>query len=186
MTNTLSIEQILKCKPCCTREQLEKIAGDKKEWTALEIMGLTLLSPEDQIRIMCKTKILPDKIVREFACRCVEEALKVMENPDPRSVAAIAAMRAWLKKEISNKELAEARKTADDAFQTAYACLEDHAAYCFTRAVCFAVDATTSLAHWAACFATYVIRHAVNARAYNMARPKQVKILKELINATIE
>ena len=47
-------------------------------------------------------------LLHEFACRCAEDALKLVENPDPRSVAAIEAKRQWVKGEITDDELAAA------------------------------------------------------------------------------
>jgi hypothetical protein len=43
--------------------------------------------------------------LHEFACRCAEDALARIENPDPRSIAAIAAKRAWLKGDITDHQL---------------------------------------------------------------------------------
>ena len=51
-------------------------------------------------------------ILHEFACLCAEDALALIENPDPRSVAAIAAKRAWLAGELDGKGLAAARDAA--------------------------------------------------------------------------
>lgn len=48
-------------------------------------------------------------ILHEFACWCAEQALKLVDDPDPRSVAAIDAKRAWLRGEIDDDELAAAR-----------------------------------------------------------------------------
>lgn len=36
------------------------------------------------------------RLLHEFACRCAEDALALIPNPDPRSVAAIKAKRDWL------------------------------------------------------------------------------------------
>lgn len=65
-------------------------------------------------------------VLHEFACRCAEQALSLIPNPDPRSMAAIAAKRAWIKGEISNEQLdaagaaawAAARDAARDAQNT--------------------------------------------------------------------
>ena len=51
-------------------------------------------------------------ILHEFSCWCAEQALALIDNPDPRSVAAIAAKRAWLRGEIDDNELAAARSSA--------------------------------------------------------------------------
>ena len=62
------------------------------------------------------------QILHEFACQCAEDALALVEQPDPRSVAAIKAKRAWLRGEITDKKLAAASAAAWAATDTwAYA-----------------------------------------------------------------
>ena len=53
-------------------------------------------------------------VLHEFACWCEEQALKNIKNPDPRSVAAIAATRAWRESEITDAELLAAAGLAAD------------------------------------------------------------------------
>ena len=70
-------------------------------------------------------------VLHEFACKCAEDALKLIDNPDKRSINAIKAKRKWLKGEISNEELdaaakaaytaADASKAADVAYTAVYA-----------------------------------------------------------------
>ena len=65
--------------------------------------------------------------LHEFACWSAEQALKLVKNPDPRSVAAIAAKRAWIRGEISDVELAAARAAAWAAWAAAWAAARDAA-----------------------------------------------------------
>lgn len=78
--------------------------------------------------------------LHEFACMCAERTLSRLENPDPRSVAAIEAKRAWLRGDISDSELAAAREAAW------YAATSNAARY----AVWYSSWAATSGASWAA------------------------------------
>ena len=55
------------------------------------------------------------QLLHEFACTCAEDALALVEQPDKHSVAAIAAKRAWLNGEITDKKLDAARFAALDA-----------------------------------------------------------------------
>lgn len=55
------------------------------------------------------------QILHEFACACTEDALARVAYPDPRSLEAIEAKRAWLRGEITDKELDAARSDAWDA-----------------------------------------------------------------------
>lgn len=56
-----------------------------------------------------------EHILHEFACWCAEQALTLIDNPDPRSIAAVTAKRQWLAGEIDDKQLAAARTEAWDA-----------------------------------------------------------------------
>jgi len=60
------------------------------------------------------------RILHEFACTCAEDALALVERPDERSVAAIAAKRRWLNGEITDEELDSARAAAWDAARAAW------------------------------------------------------------------
>lgn len=70
-----------------------------------------------------------EMILHEFACRCAEGALKQVDNPDPRSIAAIKAKRDWMAGKITDSELAAAEAavkaaawiTARNAAVSAYA-----------------------------------------------------------------
>ena len=65
--------------------------------------------------------------LHEMACWAAEQALKLIDKPDPRSVAAIQAKRKWLRGEITDAELnaawaaagAAAGDAADDAADAA-------------------------------------------------------------------
>ena len=54
-------------------------------------------------------------VLHEFACRCAEDALALIEKPDPRSVAAIAVKRLWLAGKATDEVLAAAGAAARDA-----------------------------------------------------------------------
>jgi hypothetical protein len=51
-------------------------------------------------------------VLHEFAVWCARRALKLVDDPDPRSVKALRVKSAWLKGKASDEELAAAR---DDA-----------------------------------------------------------------------
>jgi hypothetical protein len=93
------------------------------------------------------------RILHEFACQCAEDALTLVDNPDPRSVAAIAAKRAWLRGEITDGELAAARVAAWGAADTD----AEAAAWAAARA-----------AAWSS--ADAAARAAARAAAYDAAR----------------
>jgi hypothetical protein len=61
------------------------------------------------------------QILHEAACHFAEVALRGVKNPDPRSIAAIAAKRAFMQGEITAEELSAARSAARSAAWSAAA-----------------------------------------------------------------
>ena len=59
------------------------------------------------------------RILHLFACDVAEEALKRIENPDPRSFAAIETKRRWLNGKATDEELSAAWSAAREAWRTA-------------------------------------------------------------------
>ena len=105
---TITIEQALKMGWCYDEKKLRKIAGEKREWSARDILNLPDVPDEDKLYSVLNVALIDEPILHEFACRCAERALAKSANPDPRSVAAIAAKRAWIKGEITDDDLRSA------------------------------------------------------------------------------
>ena len=116
---TVTLEEFKRFGPCWLgtpegRKKLKSIGGRKEAWTALDVLDL----PEEEVSLVDKLwavlrpEFIPEETLHEFACRCAEEALKLVKNPDPRSVAAIEAKRRWMRGEIGDEELAAARAAA--------------------------------------------------------------------------
>ncbi|KKM67224.1 hypothetical protein LCGC14_1473240 [marine sediment metagenome] len=53
------------------------------------------------------------KILHEFACRCAEDALLLIKDPDPRSIEAIRVKRLWVTGKATAGELAAAGVARD-------------------------------------------------------------------------
>lgn len=158
---TVTYEEFLKFEPCWLedeekRKQLERYGKRKKNWTALDILNLpeNEVSAEHKLWAVLREDFIDAPILHEFACQCREKALSLIENPNPKSVAAITAKRAWLKGEISDEELADAR-----------------------------ADARAAWAAWAALAAWDATGAAWDA-ARDAARKDQMKMLVELLNGT--
>lgn len=122
---SITLEEFKRFGPCWLktsegREKLESIGRRKERWMAVDILDLPEdeVSAEDKIWAVTQTGLIEDEKLHEFACRCAEEALKRVDNPDPRSVAAIEAKRKWLRGEISDEELAAAWAAAWAAAKT--------------------------------------------------------------------
>jgi len=86
------------------------------------------------------------RILHEFACACAEDALALVERPDERSVAAIAAKRRWLNGEITDEELDSARAPAWDAARDAARA----EAWAALDAALYVARAASRAASWAA------------------------------------
>ena len=103
----VTIDKFLEFYPCYSEKEIRKIAGEKVEWTALDILALDI-PPEDRLWAVLREEFIVAPILHEFACRCAERALSRVKNPDPRLFEGIETKRAWLRGEITNQELADA------------------------------------------------------------------------------
>ena len=114
---TITYEEFLDFDPCYLDDPKEKalmdsIAQRQDRWTALDILELEEIPDDDKFWAVLREELIEPEKLHEFACVCAERALSRVENPDPRSVAAIEAKRAWMKGEISDAELAAASAAA--------------------------------------------------------------------------
>ena len=158
---TVTVEQFRKFGPCWLetaegRRKFARIAAIKNEWTALDVLNLPDVSVQDKFWSVLREEFIEAPILHEFACRCAEYALSFVDNPDPRSIAAIEAKRKWLRGEITDVELHAAQDAARDA----------------------AWDAARDAAWVAAMVAAQ--DDAMDA-AWDAAREHEVEILRELL-----
>ncbi len=175
---TVTYKQFLKFEPCWLEDKekaakLEEIGLRKTEWTALDVLDLPdeEVSADDKLWAVLRKEFIPEPILHEFACRCAEEALKLAENPDPRSIAAIKAKRRWLRGEISNKELSAARDAALAAVRDA------------ARAAAWFASAAAWAAAWAARdAAAWAAAWAASAAASDAAHAHQIQLLREMLS----
>jgi hypothetical protein len=118
---TITVEQFMKLRPCddYPEERIREIAGDKTDWSALDILALKDVPAKDRLWAVLREDLIDAAILHEFACRCAEAALALIENPDPRSVEVVAVKRRWLKGEAADGELAAAWDAALAAAQAA-------------------------------------------------------------------
>ena len=132
-------------------------------------------------------------ILHEFACRCAEQALDIVQQQggtvDPRSRAAIAAKRAWMRGEMTDTELFAARAAAraaawaaarDAARDAAWAAAWD-AAWAAARAAARAAawDAARDAA-WDAAW------DAARVAAWDAAWDAQNALLEQMLNEAHE
>ena len=69
---------------------------------------------QDVIWLLCRNEFLTDRQLRLFACWCAKEAMKLVKNPDPRSLKAIEVAEAFAEGNVTKEELAAAWAAAGD------------------------------------------------------------------------
>lgn len=114
---TVTVGQFKSFRPCWFetaegRKRFARIAAIRDEWTAFDVLNLPDVSAADKLWSVLREEFIDAPILHEFACRCAEYALSFVDNPDPRSIAAIDAKRKWLRGEIKDKELRAAMAAA--------------------------------------------------------------------------
>ena len=116
-----------------------------------EIGGLIIESHDKNVSSIRRHLVVLDisHTLHQFASWCAEQALALIDEPDPRSLTALQAKRLWLDGKATDDELAAVRVDLDDAIRTA-----NHVADAAYRAV----DAAVRDAHlvwnvaWGAAF----------------------------------
>ena len=172
---TVTIQEVIGWRPCSeyTPKRLSELFAGRESMTALDALELNIPA-EDKLWAVLRTEAIDESILHEFACRCAEEALKLVANPDPRSIAAIEAKRKWSCGQITKSELSAAETAAWGAAKAA-------AWAAWSAAWAADGDAAWAAACAAACAARDAARAARAARDARDARIKQVEILKELL-----
>lgn len=171
-----TLEEFKTFNPCWLemeegREKLERIGKRKERWTALDILELEEASAEDKLWAVLREELIEAPVLHEFACRCAEGALKLVKNPDPRSVAAIEAKRRWLRGEIGDKELEAAWSAAGAAASATANAAAWSAAW----------SAASAAARDAAWSAARDVAWDASAAASAAAQNSQVEMLKTML-----
>lgn len=136
--------------------------------TLLDILNAENVKAVDRIWVV--TGLLDDKTNRLFAVWCAREALKLVENPDPRSVAACDVAERFANGDATGEELtAAAWDAADAAWDAAWGAARD------------AADAAWGAAWDAAWDAARDAAGAAWGAAWSSARAAQIEKLKEMV-----
>ena len=107
---TYNLDDIRALNPCYDPER--HLPAD---WTGTIPDGLRLKNIPAEDRIWVAVRLIDKKTARLFAVWCARKALALVQNPDPRSVAACDVAERYAHGEASDKELASARASAWDA-----------------------------------------------------------------------
>ena len=193
----VTLDEFLSFKPCWLDDEqgrrrlryyARKLGGSAD---ALEILALRRIPADERLWAVLREEFIPAPILHEFACRCAEDALSRIDNPDPRSINAIAIKRRWIAGEATDEELAAARTAAwaaqaaaQDAARTAARAAVRVARTAAWAAQAAAQDAarTAARATWtAARAAVRVARTAAQDAAEAAARNAQVDMLTQML-----
>lgn len=182
MMKTITYEQFLEFEPCYLDDPKKKalmdsIAARRGRWSALDILALDEIPPADRLWAVLREELIDAPILHELACRCAERALSRVENPDPRSLRAIEAKRAWIRGEATDDELEAARAAALDA---ARAATLDAARAAAEGAAWDAAWEAARAAAWAAAWA------AACGAAWAAARQWQIEELQKILMEVVE
>ena len=128
---------------------------------------------EDIIWLICRPEIMSEKDIRLFAVWCGREALKLVKEPDARSVNACDVAERFANGEATNEELAVAR---DAAWAAAWAAWAAASAASDVSAARAAAWAAARAAAWAAAWAA--ASAASDVSAARAARAAQIEQLK--------
>ena len=185
---SITLEQFMEFDPCYTEKQIKTIAGKKNNWTALDILNLKHIPSEDKLWAVLRPELIDDNIMHEFACRCAEGALKLIDNPDPRSIAAIKAKRDWIAGVISDDELDAANSAAWSAARSAASSAAWSAAWSAARSAAWsaansvASSVASSAARSAAWSAAWSAANSVaSSAAWSAAWDGQIKLLIDML-----
>jgi hypothetical protein len=169
MYKTISNEIIRKFQPCYDPSEVITDENEElsiKDWVQ-KYRDIVLIN--DIIWLLLRKEFLSEKDLRLFAVWCAREALKLIKNPDERSIEACNVAERYANGEATKEELDAAYIAADnvadaahDAARAAYDAADAaNTAYVATDATYIATDADY-IAYYAALAVTYADSAAAN------------------------
>lgn len=146
---TITYEDFVSFNPCWLtdeskraehKKQLARYRAMRDEWTALDILRLDDVTAQDRLWLVLREELIDAPVLHEFACRCAERALSLVDKPDKRSLAAIETKRAWMRRECSDDDLAASRAASRASSRAAAWAAACAAACAAARAVARAAE----------------------------------------------
>ena len=175
---TITYTEFIKLKPCWleTKEgntKLKRIAKQRENWSAVDILNLDKVSYNDRIWAVTKADLISKRVLVLWSCECAEYALSLVKHPDERSVKAIKAARLYLDGKITLEELTAARAAARAAW-AAWA----------AWAAAWAAASAAAWAAWAAEAKTRFIASLIKLIQDNDKPPQEIKWEERLRDET--
>jgi len=163
-------------KPCYNPSEIgipETESLKIKDW--VEKYRNQVKNKEDVIWLLCRKDFMTDKDLRLFAVWCAREALKLVDNPDKRSVDACNIAEKFANNQATTEDMAAARDAA-------WAAAGDAAG----AAAGDAAGAAAGAAAWAAGAAGAAARAAARAAAWDAGAAAYNKLLQNIIDYGVE
>ena len=148
---TISNELIRSFAPCY--DPSEVVQDENEELTIAEWVEKyrgSVKNKADIVWLLCREDFFSAKDLRLFAVWCAREALKLVENPDPRSVDACNVAEKFANGEAKSEELAAAWDAAGYAARAAARDAAGDAAWAAARAAAGAAGSAARAAARAA------------------------------------
>lgn len=167
MLKVFTIDDIRAWSPCYDPA---RFLPEGWQGTALDILAVGECPAEDRLWVVLRQECIDARTLRLFAVWCARQALALIDNPDPRSVAAVDMAERFAVGEATVDELEAAGAAAWDASAAAWAAARDAAgaaAGAAARDANAAVRAAASGTAWAA--------------ARDAARDAQVVYLRQML-----
>lgn len=200
---TFSVDDIRKLGPCYDPVTGMDDDGNvihpggfvPENWTgtALDILKIDACPADDRLWVVLRRGWIDDRTLRLFAVWCAREAQKLVDEPDPRSIAACDVAERFALGAATSQELnaawsaaeAVAMDAADAAWDAVWAAAEAAARDAAWAAWTTARDAARASAEAAAEAAARTARAAWAARdaAWDAARESQIKHLITMLEA---
>ena len=172
----ITTQQIRDMEPCYDPG---KYLSKDWEGSVIDILNISDCPAKDRLWVVLREKFIDAKTLRLFAVWCAREALKLIDKPDPRSIAACDVAERYANGEATADELAAARAAVGAAVgDTAGAAT--HATH---EEAGDAARAAAWVAAWVAARASALAAtHATHEAARAAARDAQIEQLKEMVN----
>ena len=157
-----TLADIRKLAPCYDPA---RYAPEDWRGTALDVLKAAQIPAQDRIWVVCHEGWIDDRTLRLFAVWCAREVLKLVENPDPRSINACDVAERFANGEATKEELAAAKAAAKAAARDSACAAVWNAAWSIASA---AARTAAMAAAWGA--ARDVARTAARGAARDAAR----------------
>lgn len=119
MTTKITIQDILDCRPCYTREQIQDLAAGRTEWTPSELLMRGDVPAADRVWLCCQLLARRDRTrLVAFAQDCAADAAyTAARSCRPYAADAVDALAAALGAALGAADAADAaaRHAADAA-----------------------------------------------------------------------